>query len=372
VVATSAIDPTGATVNQSFRLAKADRAVIKLVTVGNPGNHADAATGFGKVDYVYQIGQYMVKNSEYAAFLNAVATATNNPHTLWNPGMQIEQNGTDTYSYAVVAGAENRPINFVSTLAAMRFCNWLNNGAAAGSDTETGAYAFTGETNFSARAGTAKFFLPTENEYYKAAYYDPTKGGSDYWLYAVRTDDPDPTHAGGLISELPPGGAHSANFDNVAGSPDNSIGTTDVGAYTAASSYYGTFDQSGNQWEWIEPAVAATTTRRMGGSQGNNAARLAATVIATSAIDPTGATVNQSFRVAAPAIGAVTLPPPVVQTVLSIKKTGPEIQITWTGAGILQSAVALNNSWTAVPGTPSSPYVISNPKGTSFYRILQQ
>jgi len=50
-----------------------------------------------------------------------------------------------------------------------------------------------------------------------------------------------------------------------------------VGAYTAASSYYGTFDQAGNQWEWLQPVAGAGRPRRHGGSQGNAAARLAST-----------------------------------------------------------------------------------------------
>src|SRR4051794_3571423 len=37
---------------------------------------------------------------------------------------------------------------------------------------------------------------------------------------------------------------------------------TDVGAYTASSSYSGTFDQGGNVWEWNE---AASSTRGVQG-----------------------------------------------------------------------------------------------------------
>ncbi len=58
---------------------------IDTVTVGPPGN-ADDATGYGRVDYGYDIGTYEVTNAQYAAFLNAVAAA--DPHALWNGNMQ--------------------------------------------------------------------------------------------------------------------------------------------------------------------------------------------------------------------------------------------------------------------------------------------
>ena len=363
VVADNPIDGGGVSLNQSVRIAKADRLIMDLVTVADPLNHTDSSTGAGQVANVYRIGKYLVQNKEYAAFLNAVAVSTNIVHNFWNSGMQIERSGTDSYSYAVKAGFDNRPINFVNTVSAMRFCNWLHNGATVGSDTETGAYTFTSETKFSARDRNATYFLPTPNEWYKAAYFDPTKGGSDYWLYAVRTDDADRTHANGLIDELPPGGAHSANFNNVAASAENPAGTTDVGAYTAASSYYGTFDQSGNQWEWAEPAEGESRARRMGGSQGNNAARLASNVVADNAIDGGGASVNQSFRIAARAIGAAVI------SKLTATFSAGGIKISWTSNGTLESASSLSGPWAAVPGAVNGQ--VFQITDTRFYRLKQ-
>ena len=248
----------------------------RYVRIGDPGNLPDTAgIHSGQVNYVYYFSKYELTTTEYAAFLNAVATATDNPHGLYaGTGMLIDRTGIDSYSYTVQAGAENRPVSFITGAASMRYANWLHNGATPASDTETGVYNFSAEFVFTPRDPNALYFLPTVDEWYKAAYYDPTKGGSSYWVYAVRTDDvySPPTQTNGLRAELPPGGAFSANFDNAAAV--NANATTDVGAYTGASSYYGTFDQSGNQWEWAEPVGSQTSTRRMGGSQGNNAARL--------------------------------------------------------------------------------------------------
>ena len=79
--------------------------------------------------------------------------------------------------------------------------------------------------------------LPTENEWYKAAYYDPTKsGGAGYWDYAAQTD----VKADATISANP--------------LPGNAPKVVDVG--TKNPSYYGTYDQSGNVWEYIEPEAS--------------------------------------------------------------------------------------------------------------------
>jgi formylglycine-generating enzyme required for sulfatase activity len=371
-VASNGIGPGGNTANQSVRLAKADRLVIDLVTVGNPGNPVDSLTSTGKVDYIYRIGKYMVRNREYATFLNAVATSTNDPattppYTVWTGAMQITRsNFNDTYSYEVVPGAENRPVSFASTVAAMRFCNWLHNGGTIGSGTETGAYAFTSEFNFAARDPNAKYFLPNVNEWYKAAYYDPTKGGSGYWLFAVRADcESNSVCTNGIIAELPPGGPHSANYNTVVpnSTGDNPYNLTDVGAYTAASSYYGTFDQSGLQWEWAEPAAGQTITRRMGGSQGNAAARLQADAIATNGIQPGGSTANQSFRIAAPAVGAL------VRATLSIQRVAGGVQINWTSTGTLESAQFMTGPW--IPETGATNGQVFPSIGTRFYRLAQ-
>ena len=54
-------------------LASAGTISIPLVTVGDPGNVADPATGYGSVGYAYHMGEYDVTIGDYTAFLNAVA-----------------------------------------------------------------------------------------------------------------------------------------------------------------------------------------------------------------------------------------------------------------------------------------------------------
>jgi formylglycine-generating enzyme len=182
---------------------------IEMVTVGNPGNPGDPiAWPLGSVAYVYQIGKYEVKNSEYAAFLNAKAKT--DPYALYRSGWPantpengIVRSGSDgQYVYTVKSGYENKPVIGVSYIHAIRFINWMHNGQGNG-DTETGAYTITnggpGSGIIGPRNSGARFFLPTENEWYKVAYYDPTKGTTGgYWLYPMRTDGP-------IYSAPPPG-----------------------------------------------------------------------------------------------------------------------------------------------------------------------
>jgi formylglycine-generating enzyme required for sulfatase activity len=92
------------------------------------------------------------------------------------------------------------------------------------------------------RRATARYVIPTEDEWYKAAYHKNDGVTGNYWDSPVSTDTP-PT------AEAPPGGTNSANFAWVVGHPTN------VGAYNASASPYGTFDQGGNVWEWAEAII---------------------------------------------------------------------------------------------------------------------
>ncbi len=167
-----------------------------FAVVGDNGN-APNFNGIGTVTYDYAIKKYPVTNDEYAEFLNDVARAAldnlygvvdiNDPQWLVTSG--IEQSGTaGNYSYTVRADMGNKPVNYVSWLAAARYCNWLHNNYG---DTETGAYTLTNYTlgdPLPARNTAAKYFVPTENEWYKAAYYKAAGAQTGYWRYATQSD----------------------------------------------------------------------------------------------------------------------------------------------------------------------------------------
>jgi sulfatase modifying factor 1 len=208
---------------------------IDWITVGNAGNAADPTTGYGAVNYEYQIGKYEVTNAQYAVFLNAKAST--DTYWLYHPfmsGKGIARSGENgSYTYSVTMALANHPVVYVSWFNAARFSNWLANGQGNG-DTETGSYTLNGATSGIYLANTtAKVYIPTENEWYKAAYYN---GETDtYSLYP---------NAQNTITIA------DANYADSIGS------STNVGSYGSAPSFYGTFDQGGNVWEYNDAVIA--------------------------------------------------------------------------------------------------------------------
>jgi formylglycine-generating enzyme required for sulfatase activity len=209
---------------------------IPTVPVGDPSNATDPTTGYGSVAYMYNIGTTEVTNAQYAAFLNAVAAA--DPFDLYNADMAgsmggiIRSGSPGSYTYSTVSGRVNNPVNYVSFWDACRFANWLHNGQGSG-DTETGAYTLTPAgiyANTITRNTGWQWAVTSEDEWYKAAYYQPASAGGDadnYWLY--------PT---------------SSNTIDFADSNSNSFDSVPVGSYVA--NFYGTFDMAGNLAEWNE------------------------------------------------------------------------------------------------------------------------
>jgi formylglycine-generating enzyme required for sulfatase activity len=235
-------------------------AVIDWVVIDSPGNPPDATPigSFGSVDYEYSISRFETTNAEYVSFLNAKAAS--DPLGLFDPSMEsathggIVRTGTDgSYSYAAKAGFEEEAVNYVTFYDAARFANWIHNGEGDG-DTEAGAYSLIGGTETPSnglsieRSVGASVALPTQDEWFKAAYYDPVL--VTYYLYPTGTDaEPDCTS--------PTATPNSANCGNSA-----IRGVTPVGSYTASPSPYGTFDQGGNVIEWTEDSTSPFIPRR--------------------------------------------------------------------------------------------------------------
>jgi len=229
---------------------------IDTVYVGGLGNANDPTTGFGAVNYGYSVGRYEVTLNQYTAFLNAVGAA--DPYGLYNTAMGsnpnimgIARSGlSGGYTYSVI-GSGDRPVTYVSWYDSVRFVNWLHNGQPAGAQaagtTETGAYTLNGAmSGVVFRNADATFALPTENEWYKAAYHQPALQGGDsddYWLYPTANN----THPNSLNGSLDDPNcanvfllsAHGYAVTQSAVYSPNEQYLTDVGAFRLADSYYG-------------------------------------------------------------------------------------------------------------------------------------
>jgi sulfatase modifying factor 1 len=249
---------------------------IDTVTVGDAGNAADT-TGYGAVTDVFAIGKYEVTIGQYTTFLNSVASVTSDTYIvdLWNANMAtnlniagISRSGSGTlaspYSYSVI-GSGNRPIAYVSWFDAARFANWINNGATNGASTETGAYTLNGATSgIITKNVEATWWIPSEDEWYKAAYYRGGGTNSGYWLYPTQSD----TAPGNVIGASANQANHNSDVWSVTQLPTydpNQNYLTDVGAFAGSPSAYGTFDQGGNLAEWNDAIIELGARNYRGG-----------------------------------------------------------------------------------------------------------
>jgi formylglycine-generating enzyme required for sulfatase activity len=159
----------------------------------------------------------------------------------------------------------------------------MNNGQGDG-DTETGAYTLLGGTPRPSnslsitRNPNAAWFIPTEDEWYKAAYYQPSAQGGDfdgYWNFPTGSNVfPNLAFANSVGDISNPGNAivdgHErvgvANYDfSTGGFP-----TTAGSAGPLSNSFYGTADQAGNVSEWNEAfAIGTINNARRGYSGGD-------------------------------------------------------------------------------------------------------
>ncbi len=161
------------------------------------------------------------------------------------------------------------PVNHIDYWRAARFANWLHNDQPAGAQdattTEDGAYTFVpgGNANdAAARNAGASVFMPTDQEWYKAAYYDTT--AKIYYEYPTESYTP-------TTCSPPTTASNTANCANAVGD------LTVVGSSPNSASPNGTFDQGGNLWEWNESGFPSATRRLRAGSSGLDAINLSAT-----------------------------------------------------------------------------------------------
>ena len=215
---------------------EANQFTIDFVPISGSRN---PTSGYGIVNNDYCIGKFEITNDQWTKFINVHGKPDGSP-----------SNAYDADPYWTGA---NVPTNNVSWYEAAQFVNWLNIEAG-----KTAAYKFTGTPGTSnytlgvwgasdAWGGTnlyrhkdAQYFLPTEDEWVKAAYWN----GKTLQEYAIKSGES--LHQGDGISGT------GWNYYDVGDSTDHpfAYGPWDVGS--GSEELNGTFDMMGNVWEWME------------------------------------------------------------------------------------------------------------------------
>jgi hypothetical protein len=210
---------------------------VKTVSIGAPGNPSVGIVPFsdaiykscaeapqttpacqeiGGVDYRYGIGYLEVTVRDWVKFLNTADPLGRDPHDLYDNS----QSSTEWPKYGQIDEAAkaapgrhyeiaypewaDKPYGFANFLRAARFANSLYNGQVLAKTASTsGAFKYviyrvrlsgvsgtgmydlarnkrTGAT----RARKVGFVIPSQDEWVKAAYFDPNGGGTySYWKY---------------------------------------------------------------------------------------------------------------------------------------------------------------------------------------------
>jgi formylglycine-generating enzyme required for sulfatase activity len=189
----------------------------------------------------------------------------------------------------------------VSWFDAARFANWIENGQGSAS-TETGAYTLVGGQTTGtppARNPGAVAYIPTEDQWYKSAYYKGSGTNTGYWDYATQSDSLPDNEIGSGVNQANYRENNTNSFSvtqSVVYSPTQNY-LTDVGAFTNSASAYNSFDQNGNVWEWNDlngTAVASRGTRG-GGWDYDNEIGLSSSF--RSLVDPSYEAVSLGFRI---------------------------------------------------------------------------
>lgn len=243
---------------------------IDFVRITHPGNAAwpgngnpvDRAIGRGRVDYEYSIGRMEVTTSQAVEFFNA---AYDRPRSEWLPhlipptfwgAVQTQPTTPGGRRWTVPAGNELRPVGNLSWRMGAMLANWYHNGKVSGREAflngayDVSTFGFNGNifTDQLAHSPGARYWIPTWDEWLKAAHWSParqhpTLGG--WWVYSNGTDQP--------LVGAPPGVAGAqANFGwNSSDFPGQSPFSVPLRSYGTVGPW-GLLDAAGGTNEWTE------------------------------------------------------------------------------------------------------------------------
>jgi formylglycine-generating enzyme required for sulfatase activity len=270
---------------------------IELVTIGAAGNAAwagtspptpgDRAVGRGSVGYEFRIGRYEVTTAQWVEFVNAAMDRPSTdrlPHVSvparWGAAGAAPVNPGGA-RFVVPAGNEMRAAGGISWRMAAMYCNWLhNNKSSERAAFLSGAYdvstfGFTPGGRFLdqlTRSPGARYWIPSWDEWMKAAHFDPNRGGpgqaggGGWWRYSI-TSDTAPVYGppgqqsvivGSTVFPSTIGPVAQANAGWISLDwPGFNPFVVPLGAYPTVQSPWGLLDVAGATGEWTEEAFYA-------------------------------------------------------------------------------------------------------------------
>ena len=242
---------------------------MQFVRVSGANNRPDR-NGVGCVPHEYEIARCAISNADWCEFLNAAGERAVKLG-LWHKDMAtgvlggidrvLTSGETPLLHFSVKPGWAKKPVTYITYTGVMRYCNWLMTG-----DTEKGAYDLSVAPP--RRLEDATYFLPTDDEWYKAAYYDCSivrlfglsdwligKGG--YWKYPTRSNeiplqDQANFERGDRLSPLALKVCPNESNNRTIEQSNNYFYLADVDAFADSPSPCGALQMGGNVWEFLE------------------------------------------------------------------------------------------------------------------------
>jgi len=252
---------------------------LDWVTIGDPGNAPFSGdtlndiNGRGGVSHRYRMTRTEITTSQWLQFVNTFTTQSTELQFFAVPA---PWGATEDRSYSgpgkryVLRGDLTQPgdipVGGMSWRTAAMYANWLHNGRSSDfASTQSGAYdastfgrkpdgTFTDQPT---RSPGARFWIPSFDEWIKAAHYDPDKNGAGqggWWLYPNTSDTPP-------IPGPPGEGEANTGFEL----PQIGHEFIPAGMYPDVTSPWGLLDAAGSRSEWTE-AVFSPSDRGQDGT----------------------------------------------------------------------------------------------------------
>ncbi len=300
---------------------------VRIRAVGNApwpgdGTLGDRAIGRGGVNYEYSIGKFEVTTAQWVEFFNAAMDRPSNdrlPHVFppsrWGAQPTVPISGGQRWT--VPAGNEMLPTGNISWRMAAMYCNWLHNDKQLNREAfldgayDVSTFGFTGAVMTDQRSHhpSAKYWIPTWDEWLKAAHYDPHKNGPDqggWWKYSITSDT---VPISGPPQSLAPDSLGQVNAGGwISQYPNLSSYAIPLGAYAGVTSPWGLFDTGGATTEWTESIIQSPggpPFRILDGSNWFDGNPIADAIWTENANDfPNVSTFDFGFRIAS------SIPPP--------------------------------------------------------------